>query len=143
MSYHLPSPSLYGVYQCSFFIYCSQDVFIWSSISPAYSLHFSHISRASNISFSFLLIVQVSLPYNAILQTYVFMSRFFVAMFIFFDVSIFLFLRNVFFAWPILLLISLIEFPSSVIMLPKYLKWSTWIISLFSNVIFIGGMFFL
>lgn len=41
------------------------------------------------------------------------------------------------------LLISLIEFPSSVIMLPMYLKWSTWIISLFSNVICIDGTFFL
>lgn len=41
------------------------------------------------------------------------------------------------------LLISLIDFPSSIIMLPKYLKWSTWIISLFSNDICIDGTFFL
>lgn len=55
-----------------------------------------HITIASNIFLSFLLIFHVSFLYKTTLQTYIFMNLFFILIFL--DINNFFYLRNVFFA---------------------------------------------
>jgi hypothetical protein len=63
--------------------------------------------------------------YNIMLQIYVFSRFFLIFRSIFFEIKRFLFLLNVTLAWHILFIISFLNLPSVLIVLPKYMKYST------------------
>ena len=79
-------------------------------------LLYSHISKASNLSDVTLVSVHVSAPYRSVDQIKHFAMRDLDSMLMFLDVRIFAILSNAVLAIPILLLISLSRFPSSVAM---------------------------
>ena len=89
----------------------------------------NYIYAPSILLVMFLLIVQHSLPYVKTDHTYHFRTLFLVSMLSFFEHSTFLIPVNAIFAIPILHLMSVSDFPSDVMMLPKYVKLSNCLFS--------------
>ena len=107
-------------------------------------LLYSHISKASNLSNVTLVSVHVSAPYTSVNHIKHFAMRDLNSMLMFLDVRIFDILSNAVLVMPILLLISLSHFPSSVAMYPRYTILSTcWIGFPSTLILMLGTGYFL